>query len=181
MSAVSESDLNASIRLWGRERRLPEVHLGRWLAMPALDQRAMLELARGLRLRAGQMIVILDLMADLVATKEQPARVLLENAGPRRAVEAKGSSPARGAALIAALRALRYPGLTETAERIAAEIRALKLGAQLTVTAPKNLASDEITILIKVNRREQIDAAITALMQKKSALVRILAILHGED
>ena len=181
MSEASEQDINPAIRAWGRERHLPEGHLGRWLAMPELDRRALLELARALRLRAGQVIVILDLMGDLVLTKGQPLRLLLESRGPRRAINGRGSTPSRAAALVAELRALRYPALTETAERIASEIRALKLGSRLTVTAPRNLSSDEITIQLKVNHKDQIDAAIAALIQKKSAIVRILAILHGED
>lgn len=181
MSGASEPDINPAIREWGRERHLPEGQLGRWLAMPELDRRALLELARTLRLRGGQMIAILDLMADLVVTKGQPLRLLLQSRGPRRAVSGKGSAPSRAAALIAELRALRYPALTETVERIAGEIRALKLGPRLAVTAPSNLSSDEITIQIKVNHKDQIDAAIATLMQNKSAILRILAILHGED
>jgi hypothetical protein len=83
--------------------------------------------------------------------------------------------------LIQALRALRYPHMTATAERIAAGIRGLKLPPELTVTAPKNLASDEITIRIRLTRSEQIDTVIGALAREKSGVARILAILHGED
>jgi hypothetical protein len=127
------------------------------------------------------MVAILDLIADLTVSKQQTVGALLESDGPRRAIKGEGSAPSRAVVLIQALRALRYPHMTATAARIAAGIRGLKLPPELTVTAPKNLASDEITIQIRLTRSEQIDTVIGALVREKSGVARILSILHGED
>jgi len=145
------------------------------------DRKAILDLACTLRLRTGEMVVILDLIADLTVSKRQSAGALLESDGPRRAIKGNGSARSRAVVLIQTLRSLRYPHMTAAAERIAVEIRALKLPPELTVTAPKNLASDEVTIQIRLSRREQIDTVIDALVREKSGVARILAFLHGED
>ena len=83
------------------ERRFPASHLARWLALDPASRAAMLDLARALRLRTGQLVHALDTLEE-IAVREQLDRRRDSRRAPRFGALANGagSAPSRASALL---------------------------------------------------------------------------------
>lgn len=178
---MNSSDVTDAIHEWASERRLDRPHLERWLALDELSARALLDAARGLRMRAGQFRDALEMLEEIALVDNEPVVTLLARPALKRILERHGPAPARAHALVEELRALRFPRLRRALERLEGEIAALKLPRTITVVPPKNLGSDELRIEIRVCDGAQLGDSISALERSRHALERIAEMLGGED
>jgi len=175
------TDPDAEIRDLATRRRLPPAYLARWLDLDQSGRSALLELARALKFRTGQLVAALDLL-DEISVREQasPAQIL---ARPllRRLVTGGGSAPERAHAVLDELRAIRFPRLRETTGRLEAAIAALRLPRGIRVVLPRELASDVLTIQLAASAPGELDQLLDALLEKRGELARILAMMGGDD
>jgi hypothetical protein len=177
---IETSPTAAAIRAWATRRHLPESHLERWLALEEPDAGALLAVAEELHLRTGQLASVLELLEEIALRERQTIGAILAGDEFRRIVRGQGSAPGRASSLLEKLRALRYPRLTSTLNRIDAEVADLRLPSNLHLLLPKDLSSDELKIQLTVRSASQLEAALRALEERKPKLARILELLGGE-
>ena len=175
------SEINASIRAWAAERRLPSKHLERWLNLEPADAAAILQAVTELNLRTGQFVTILELLDELAVRERQPIAKILKRYEVAAAKHGGGSRPHRAKTLLEALRALRHPRMARLASKLNAEVAALRLPPNLAVLLPKDLSSDELRIEIRVRSGDELDEAAASIGRSRDALKRIIAALGGED
>ncbi len=108
---MSEDSIDRAIRELAARRRLPGAHLDKWLAMDDASRGALAEVAQRLKLRTGQLISAVALLEELSAREGESPAAILAREEIRRASGTPGSAPARAAAFLDALRALRFPRL----------------------------------------------------------------------
>ncbi len=175
------SSTDDAIRGVAETRRLPQSHLARWLELDPESRRALLEHAQALRLRTGQMAAALDLLDEIAVREQTAASAILARAEIRRAIAHRGSTPARAAAFLEALRAIRFPRLGRTLERISSRIAELDLPRGISVVLPRELGSDELEVRLSARTPEDMARLIRALGAKEKELARIAAMLGGDD
>jgi hypothetical protein len=178
---MSAADIGIRIRQWADTRRLPHTHLARWLALDQQDSAALLALADHLRLRTGQLISALEMLEEIAVRDRATVAAVLARGEIRRILDGTGSAPGRARALLDQLRAIRFPRLKRTADRLAAEIAALGLPRGITVVLPHDLGSDELRIEISANGGAQLDLLLEAILNKRAGLRRIAGLLGGID
>ena len=171
--------IDADIRMLAEDRRLPAAHLERWLAIDEVSRGGLLELARNVRFRTGQLVTALDLLEEIAVRERITVAEVLERDVIRRIADGPGSGPARASALIDALRKIRFPRLRAMQERLRAEVAALKLPRGISVDLPKELGSDELTVSLRVRSANDLGRLIAALNQSSAGLVRIVEMLGG--
>ena len=176
---MSIENSDPRIREWAGKRRLPESHLGRWLALREQDRAAILEIAEGLRLRTGQLVTALDLLEEIALRERASIADVLARSDIRRILEGTGSAPGRASALLEYLRMVRFPLLKAATDRLRAEIAALALPAGVEVVLPRELSSDELRIEISAHGGAELERLIGAIENKASALRRIAEMLGG--
>ena len=175
------NDLDAEIRDLATRRRLPQVYLARWLHLDQSGRSALLELARVLRFRTGQLVAALDLLDEISVREQTSAAQILARPSLRRLVTGGGSAPERAHAVLDELRAIRFPRLRETTKRLEAAIAALRLPRGIRVLLPRELASDELIIQLAASAPRELDGLLDALLEKRSDLARVLAMIGGDD
>ncbi len=174
------ADIDEQIRTIAAERRLPTSHLARWLAMDPQSRAAMLELARTLRLRTGQLVTVLDTLDEIAVREGVTVAAILGRVEIRRIANGSGSAPSRASALLEALRTLRYPLLKRMQEKLRDEVSALKLPRGISIDLPKELGSDEVTVSIRVRSTAELAHLLDALDRKRQGLTRIIEMLGGK-
>ncbi|MBV8139792.1 MAG: hypothetical protein JO121_29785 [Deltaproteobacteria bacterium] len=174
-------DVDAEIRDLSTRRRLPRAYLERWLHLDQSGRSALLELARALKFRTGQLVTALDLLDELSVRERTSAAKILARPPLRRLVTASGSAPERAHAVLEELRAMRFPRLHETTQRLKAAIAALRLPRGIKVLLPRELASDELTIQLAASAPGELDRLLDALLEKRGDFARILAMIGGDD
>jgi hypothetical protein len=92
-----------------------------------------------------------------------------------------GSAPARAHAFLEELRAMRFPRLRETIDRLETAIAALRLPQGIKLLLPRELSSDELTIQLTVSDADGLERLLNMLMENRGELARILAMLGGND
>jgi hypothetical protein len=177
---MSIDDIDAPIRELAAARRLPDSHLVRWLAMDAPSRAAFLDIARGLRLRTGQIVSALDTLDEIAVRERTNLAAVLERPEIRRVANGSGSAPSRASALLEALRAFRYPRLKQTQEQLRAQISALKLPRGISIDLPKDLGSDELTLSLRVKSAAELTRLVEALDRSRPELTRIIEMLGGK-
>ena len=170
-----------AVRELAARRRLPESHLGRWLAMDSASRDALLDVAAHLRLRTGQLVATIDLLDEISVREGVCAAAILARDSVRRAAAGAGSLPTRAASFLDAVRAIRFPRLQRAMERISAELAALRLPTGIAVVLPKDLHSDELMVRIHARTGNELRKLIESLAEKKSGLVRLAELLSGDD
>ena len=178
MTAV---ETGSRIRAWADTRRLPHTHLARWLALGQEDSAALLALAEHLRLRTGQLITALEMLEEIAVRDRATVTAVLARREIRRILDGAGSAPGRARALLDQLRAIRFPRLKRTADRLAAEIAALGLPRGVAVVLPRDLGSDELRIEISAHGGAQLDQLIESIANKRGELRRIAGLLGETD
>jgi len=175
------SAVMAAIRAWAAERRLPYGNLERWLRFDAAGRAALLDLARELKMRTGQMMTVIDLLDEISLRGNIDAASILAADDVRDALAAGGSAPARAARLIRMLRDIRFPRLAQLREDLEAAITALALPLQVVVRLPADLASDELVVEIHARNPAEMARAATAIAGAQDGLGRIIGRLGGDD
>ncbi len=171
----------AAIRACAAGRHLSELQTEKWLAMPTPSRMGLLDVAERLNMRTGQLVAAIDLLTEIeIREGVSPAEILLRE-DVQRACRLAGSGPWRAAAFIEALRKIRFPRLKEAADRLSAEIAALKLPSGVRVELPKDLGSDELVVRISARTGRELENLIDAVAEKKTGLVRIANLMSGDD
>ena len=177
---MNADETDAQIRELAAERRLPQSHLDRWLAMDPPSRAAMFDLARALRLRTGQLVTALETLDEIAVREHVTVAVVLDRPDIRRIANGSGSAPSRASALLEALRTQRYPLLKRMQDELRAEVSALKLPRDISIDLPKELGSDELTVSLRVRSGAELAHLLDALDRSRSGLTRIIEMLGGK-
>jgi hypothetical protein len=178
---VTNRDTIGPIRAWASERRLPESHLQRWLAMAEADRAALLKVARTLRLSTGATVSTLAMLDEVAHREHQAVESILGRDEIARIMRNAAPVPERARAFLDALRRMRYPRLAEATARLEAEIAALGLPRGISVLLPKDLSSDELKIELRAKAGRELRRLVDALVANSDQLSRIVDLLGGED
>lgn len=170
-----------SIRELAKDRRLPTVHLDRWLAMDEASRAALLKVARELKLRTGQLAVVIDELDEIAVRDATSAAEVLARDQIRRVLAGAGSAPGRARAFVDELRAIRFPALRRAINELSAAIRDLKLPRGIAAFLPKALGSDELTVTLKFRTGAELERMLAAMALARPAIERILNKLGGID
>ena len=174
------ADIDQQIRTIAAERRLPASHLARWLAMDAPSRAAILDLARTLRLRTGQLVTTLDTLDEISVRDHLTIASVLDRPEIRRIANGSGSTPSRASALLEALRTVRYPLLKRMQEQLRSEVSALKLPRGISIDLPQELGSDELTVSLRVRSGADLAHLLDVLDRSRPGLTRIIEMLGGK-
>jgi hypothetical protein len=177
---MNADEIDAQIRELAAERRLPARHLALWLAMDPPSRASMLDLARALRLRIGQLVTALDTLDEISVREHVTVAAILDRPEVQRIAIGSGSAPSRATGLLEELRAIRYPRLKQSQNELRSEISALTLPRGISIDLPKDLGSDELTVSIRVRSGDDLDHLLDALYQKRPGLTRIIEMLGGK-
>jgi hypothetical protein len=177
---MNADEIDAHIRELAAERRLPQSHLERWLAMDPPSRAAMLDIAQALRLRTGQLVTALDTLDEIAVRDQTTVATILDQPEIQRIANGSGSAPSRASALLEALRTLRYPLLKRIQEQLRTEVSALKLPRGISIDLPKELGSDELTVSLHVRSGADLAHLLDALDRSRSGLTRIIEMLGGK-
>jgi len=177
---MNADEIDVQIRMLAAERRLPPSHLARWLAMDPASRAAILDIARVIRLRTGQLMTALETLEEIAVREHITVAGVLNRPEIRRIAGGPGSAPSRASALLEALRTLRYPLLKRMQEQIRAEVAALKLPRGISIVLPKELASDEFTVSLRVRSAAELAHLLEALDRSRPGLARIIEMLAGK-
>jgi hypothetical protein len=172
--------IDAQMRELAAARRIPASQLARWLAMDEASRAALLEIARALRLRTGQLVTAIDLLEEVAVREHLTVAEILDRPEIRRIAGGPGSAPSRAGALLEALRSLRYPRLKKMQQQLRAEVFALKLPRGISLDLPKELGSDEVTVSLRVRSAAELAHVLEALERSRPGLTRIIEMLGGK-
>jgi ribosomal protein S12 methylthiotransferase accessory factor YcaO len=177
---MNADEIDAQIRELAAERRIPQSHVDRWLAMDPPSRAAMLDIARTLRLRTGQLVTALDTLDEIAVRERVTVAAILDRPEIRRVANGAGSAPSRASALLEALRELRYPRLRKMQEQLRSEVSALKLPRGISIDLPRELGSDELTISLRVRSGDDLAHLVDVLDRSRPGLTRIIEMLGGK-
>lgn len=177
---MNADEIDAQIRQLAAERRLPQSHIDRWLAMDPPSSAAILDVARILRLRTGQLMTALDTLDEIAVRDQMTAAAILDQPEIRRIANGPGSAPTRASALLEALRTLRYPLLKRMQDELRSEVSALHLPRGISIDLPKELGSDELTVSLRVRSGADLAHLLDTLDRSRSGLTRIIEMLGGK-
>lgn len=177
---MSADDIDAQIRDLAAEKRLSPSHLKRWLAMDSPSRGALLDLARAMRFRTGQLMTALDTLDEIAVREHVTIAAVLDRPEIRRIANAPGSAPSRASAMLEAIRTLRYPLLKKMQEQLHTEISALKLPRGISLDLPIDLGSDELTVSLRVRSAAELAHLLDALERSRPGLTRIIEMLGGK-
>ena len=142
---------------------------------------AILDIARTLRLRTGQLVTALDTLDEITVRDHVTVAAILERQEIRRIATGSGSAPSRASALLEALRTLRYPLLKKMQDELRTEVSALKLPRGISIDLPKDLGSDELTLSLRVRSGAELAHLLDALDRSRPGLTRIIEMLGGKS
>ena len=177
---MNADEIDAQIRELAAERRIPQSHVDQWLAIDPQSRAAMLDIARTLRLRTGQLVTALDALDEIAVRDHVTIAAILDRPEIRRIANGSGSAPSRASALLEALRTLRYPLLKKMQEQLRSEISALKLPRGISIDLPRELGSDELTVSLRVRSAAELAHLLEALDRSRPGLTRIIEMLGGK-
>jgi hypothetical protein len=175
------TEYRAAVSAWAAAHHLPPAAAERWMAMGETDALAILAAARELRLRTGQLLSALEMLADIGVREGVGAAAILARCELRPALEGRGSGPERASAFIDKLRELRFPRLARTRSKLEAIVAAMRLPQGLTVLLPKDLSSDEVKIRLTVRTPAELEQLTAALDEHQQELSALLQALGGSD
>jgi len=177
---MNADEIDAQVRELAAERRLSQSHLAQWLAMDFASRAAMLDVARVVRFRTGQLVTALDALEEIAVRERVTVAAVLDRPEIRRVANGSGSAPSRASAMLEALRTLRYPRLKEMQNELRAEVSALKLPRGISIDLPKDLGSDEVTVSLRVRSAAELAHLLAAIEQRRPGLTRIIEMLGGK-
>ena len=132
--------LREDITSYARERGIHAQAVERWLALGEGDQRALLDLARGLRLGGNHFNDFLDWCVEISLRDGCPIAGIIagKELGPTLSDSRMGRNDRLKHAK-EALRRLRYPRLTRTEDEVRSRLRGLKLDPRIRITVTPGL------------------------------------------
>lgn len=153
----------SAIRAYAAEKRVGAALLERWLSLAESDREAVLDLAGELRLGENQLRDVLDDLGAIAARQGSSAAAVLAGA-ELQAVRARrlGRNEAVRAVKLA-LRRLRYPQLSAAEQRLAEQVKALRLPAGVRVELPENLEGEHIAVVLRGRSAAELRAQADAL------------------
>ncbi len=172
---------DAAIRALAAEKRLPQVHLERWLAMDADSSSALISIAHTLKLRTGQLATAIELLDEIAVREKTSAARVLGGPRARAIVDGGGSAPERARAMLEHLRLIRFPELVRTRAALDADIKALNLPGGAQVVLPSELASDEVTVTLRFRNAGEFERMLARLNDAKLGISAILDKLGGKE
>jgi hypothetical protein len=178
---VIDSATSAAIRAWASERRMPQAHIERWLAMDEADRAALLSVARALRMRTGAAVTALAILEEIAVRDRCSIKSVLERDEIARTISGPGSAPAKARAFLDALGVLRFPRLARAAGRLRTRVAALGLPRGVSVVLPKDLSNDELRIELRAKDGAELRRLIGELSANAEGLARIVDLLGGDD
>jgi hypothetical protein len=178
---TQEIGYKAEVRAWALEHHVPLAGVERWLELSETDALAILAVAQDLRLRTGQLLSALEMLAEIGVREGEGAARLLARDELRAAIRGGGSRPERASAFIEKLRELRYPRLARTRAKLEAAVTAMRLPRGLTVVLPKDLSSDELMIRVTARSAVELETLIAALGMHKEEIKAVIEALGGSD
>jgi hypothetical protein len=179
---VSEdTGYKAAVRAWAMEHHVPEAAMGRWLELGEADALAIVAVAQELRLRTGQLLSALEMLAEIAVREGEGAAGILARRELHAVIRSGGSRPERASAFIDKLRQLRYPRLARTRAKLAAAVAAMRLPHGLTVVLPKDLSSDELMIRVTVHSAAELEKLLAALAEHREEIQALIEALGGSD
>jgi hypothetical protein len=176
-----ESGYRTAVQEWAAQHHAPQQAVDRWLDLGESDALAILDVARDLRLRTGQLLSALDMLAEIGVREGEGAASILARAELRPILRGSGSRPERASALIDKLRELRYPRLSRTRAKMEAAVAAMRLPQGVTVVLPKDLSSDELMIRLTVSSAAELDKVLAALTERKEEIKALIEALGGSN
>jgi hypothetical protein len=175
------ADDEVAIHRFAQQRHLPQRSIGAWLGLGADAARMVLELSAALRLRTGQLAVLLEILPEIALREGVNAAAVLARPEIKRLATAPGAAPARAHELLNALRALRYPRLSRMLTILQSHIEALHMPPTVTIALPRELNSGQLVIELRAGSTGELDQALSALHQRRGQLAHILELLDGID
>jgi hypothetical protein len=177
---MTDHETDTAIRALAAEKRLPDAHLERWLAMDSDSRAALLEVARSLKFRTGQLATAIDLLDEIAVREKTSAAKILGDPRARAIASGRGSAPERAHAMLEHLRAIRFPELGRERAALDADIAALKLPRGASIALPRELASDEVTIALSFRTAGEFERMLARLNDARPEIAAILDKLGGK-
>jgi hypothetical protein len=172
----------SAIRAYAVEKRFAAGLLARWLAQPADDRDAVLELATHLRLGENQLRDVLDDLAAIGARRACGIAAVLRDEALRGVLARSLGRNEALKALKRTLRRLRYPQLSSAEQHLAELARSLRLPSGVRVELPENLEGEHLAVTLRARTATELRAqarAVAALVQNQ-AVDEMFAVLGGE-
>jgi hypothetical protein len=125
---------------------------------------------------------ILDWLDDIAAREHARPAAALADAELVAIQRGRGSSPDRLKRWKERLKRLRYPRLAAREAAITDHVRALDLGAAVTVSTPAGLEGDAITVTIRARSPEELGTALDRLRDRiaRGDVDRLFALLDDD-
>lgn len=167
------------VRQWAVEHHLPQAAVERWLRFEEADARALLEVARELHLRTGQLLSVLEILEEVGVREQAAAASVLGREDLRRIIRGGGSRPERASALLDKLREIRYPRLSRARAKLEEAVAAMRLPRGLTVVLPRDLGSDELMVRLTARSAGEFEKLLQALADRREQIKSIIETLGG--
>jgi hypothetical protein len=180
-NGMTAEEKDTAIRALAAEKRLPETHLERWLAMDSDSRAALLDVARTLKFRTGQLTAAIDLLDEIAVRENSSAAKIFADSRARAIASGRGSAPERARAMLDYLRSRRFPELDRARAALDAELAALKLPRGVSMALPRELASAEVTVTLRFRTTGEYDRMLAHLNEAKQGIAAILAKLGGKE
>jgi hypothetical protein len=178
---MNSAEVDRQIRRWANAKALPPACVQRWLGLSEQGRTQLLEIAETLKMHAGQFVTALALLEEIAVREGQNVDEILSRPSLQRLLNSVGSGPGRARVLLDELRTLRYPRLKRVSERLAAEVITINLPQGIKIVLPRDLASDAIRVEIVAHGSAEMERLLACLTAKSGKLVRLAAMLGGED
>jgi hypothetical protein len=171
----------SAVRAYAAEKRFAAALLHRWLAQPAADRDALLDLAMQLRLGENHLRDILDDLVAIGARRNCAIGAVLREAAVRNVLARPLGRNEAIKALKQALRRLRFPQLSTAEQRLADLARALALPSGVRVELPDNLEGEQIGVTLRARSAAELRAQTEALAAalRGGAIDEMFAVLEG--
>ncbi len=170
-----------AVKAWAAEHHLPPAATDRWLALGHKDALAILDIARELRLRTGQLLNALELLDEIGVREGQGPATILARDELRRTIRGAGSRPECASAFIEKLRELRYPQLSRTRAQLESAVAAMRLPRGIALVLPKDLGSDELMVRLTAHRASEFEMLLQALVENRERIEALIEKLGGSD
>ncbi len=174
-----DTGYRAAVRAWAMEHHVPEAAVDRWLELGEADALAIVEVAQELRLRTGQLLSALEILAEIGVREGEATAGILARRELRAVIASGGSRPERASAFIDKLRELRYPRLARARAKLEAAVAAMRLPHGLSVVLPKDLSSDELMIRVTVRSEAELEKLLAALVERREEIKALIEALGG--
>ncbi len=158
MTASSEN-LADEVRSYATARRLDARVVARWLSWPLADATALLGVAEGLGLGANQIGDFMTWLEEIGARDGTPPGEVLGTPEVRGLLGAPLGRGDKLKRLKALVRARRFPRLAAAERALEDAVRDLDLGAGVAVRFPPGLDGDEVIVVLRARRVDELRRA----------------------